>query len=118
MDQQSDLPNYYDLLGVRHNASIEAIQSAWRLSALENHPDLAAKRGSNYIESEHRMILINQAYQTLLDPQKRREYDLTAGTIEATCIRCGTKGSLRKSQDSIAALCDTCWTPGVTVHAL
>lgn len=104
--------NYYALLGVSINASVEAINAAWRLAALDNHPDRAALKGIDYRESEQNMLLINQAYQTLTNTRKRRDYDLEKGIVKAVCSRCGDQGSLRRGPDNnVAALCDNCWTP-------
>ena len=104
--------NYYTLLGVSTNAGVEAINAAWRLAALDNHPDRAALKGVDYSESEQIMLLINQAHQTLVNPSKRRDYDLNEGILKAICSRCGNQGSLRRgSGNNVTALCDNCWTP-------
>lgn len=104
--------NYYTLLGISVNASVEAINAAWRLAALDNHPDRAALKGIDYRESEQNMLLINQAYQTLTNTSKRRDYDLEKGMVTAICSRCGNQGSLRRGFDNnVTALCDNCWTP-------
>lgn len=104
--------NYYALLEVSTNASTETINAAWRLAALDNHPDRAALNGTDYRESEQNMLLINQAHQTLTDPQKRRNYDLENSIVSAVCCRCGKQGYLRKGPgNNVTALCDDCWTP-------
>lgn len=108
----TDKTNYYALLGVSVNASIEVINAAWRLAVLDNHPDRAAFKGVDYRESEQNMLLINQAYQTLTDTSKRRDYDLENGMVTAICSRCGKQGSLRRGYDNnVTALCGNCWTP-------
>ena len=63
--------NYYDVLGICKDVSQKEIQKAFRRLARELHPDVnpgqqgAAKR---YNE-------INEAYQTLYDPERRQNYD-------------------------------------------
>lgn len=59
--------NYYEILGVSSNASPAEIQSAYRRAAIQNHPD----RGGDH----SKMILINEAYGILSEPELRAEYD-------------------------------------------
>lgn len=59
--------NYYDILGVQKQASQQEIKSAYRKLAMEHHPD----RGGD----ESHFQKINQAYETLGDPNKRSRYD-------------------------------------------
>ena len=59
--------NYYAILGVAANASVEEIRRAYRKSALAVHPD----RGG----SDRLMQRINEAWDVLGDAKKRREYD-------------------------------------------
>ena len=61
--------NYYLILGVPRTASVGAIRTAFRGLVRRYHPDAGA--GS----SERRFREIVEAYETLSDPQRRREYD-------------------------------------------
>ncbi len=64
--------DYYDLLGISKDASSADIKKAYRKQALEWHPD---KHKDNKEVAEKRFKEINEAYQVLSDPEKRRAYD-------------------------------------------
>ncbi len=59
--------NYYTILGVEKNASDEQIKKAYRNLAKEHHPD----KGGN----KETFQKIQEAYNTLSDPEKRKLYD-------------------------------------------
>ena len=63
--------NYYDILGVTKDASTEDLKKAYRKKAIEHHPD----KGGD--ESKFRKAA--EAYETLSDDGKRREYDTFGG---------------------------------------
>lgn len=60
--------DYYDVLGLDKNASQEDIKRAYRKLALKYHPD-------KHDSSEDTFKTINEAYQILHDPEKRKLYD-------------------------------------------
>lgn len=60
--------NYYDILGVKKDASQEEIKKAYRKLALEHHPD----KGGD----ENKFKEAAEAYETLSDSQKKQEYDM------------------------------------------
>ena len=62
-------PSLYDVLGLDPGASAQDVRQAWRRLAQQNHPD----RGEG-ADSEA-MVLINQAYEVLSDPDRRARYD-------------------------------------------
>ena len=66
-----DGKDYYEVLGVSRDASEKDIKSAYRRLARKHHPD--ANPGDP--EAESRFKQINEAYQTLTNPEKRSAYD-------------------------------------------
>ena len=64
--------NYYEILGVPINASLEEIKKRFRELSLKFHPD---KETSSL--SQQTMKQIIEAYNTLKDSKKRKEYDDT-----------------------------------------
>src|SRR3989440_5749968 len=63
--------DYYKSLGVARNASEADIKKAFRKLAREFHPDVA----KNKKQAEEKFKEINEAYEVLGDPAKRKKYD-------------------------------------------
>jgi curved DNA-binding protein len=63
----ADKRNYYDVLGVGKNASDDDIKKAFRKLAAKYHPDAGG--------DEQKFKEVSEAYTTLSNPEKRKEYD-------------------------------------------
>jgi molecular chaperone DnaJ len=63
--------DYYDVLGVRREASDEEIKRAFRKLAQQSHPDVDKSDGA-----EQRFKELNEAYRVLSDRQRRSAYDM------------------------------------------
>lgn len=63
--------DYYETLGVSKSASHDDIRSAFRKLARKYHPDTAEDKKT----AEEKFKEINEAYEVLSDPEKRRKYD-------------------------------------------
>lgn len=70
-----EFKDYYDTLGVKPDAGEAEIKAAYRRLARKYHPDVSKESGA-----EDRFKAINEAYEALREPDRRKAYDqLRAG---------------------------------------
>ncbi len=83
------MKDYYAVLGVPRHAGQEEIKKAYRQLARRYHPDV--NKGDR--EAAERFKEINEAYEILSDPEKRRRYDLYGeGAITTSVFDRGFQG--------------------------
>lgn len=67
--KENQWKDYYQILGIKSDASQEEIKKAFRRLALEYHPDMINGTKEKFQE-------INEAYETLKNPGKKELYDI------------------------------------------
>lgn len=67
----TDFKDYYSILGITKTASPEEIKQAFRKLARKYHPDV--NPGNKQAEAKFKEV--NEAYEVLSDPDKRKKYD-------------------------------------------
>lgn len=67
--------NYYEILGVQQNADSKSIKKAYFALARKHHPDGEQKIESGISSQQYQRI--KEAYETLINKERRAEYDRT-----------------------------------------
>jgi len=70
--------DYYKVLGIERDADADAVKKAFRRLARQHHPDV--NKGDK--QAEERFKELNNAYETLSDPAKRKLYDQYGANYE------------------------------------
>jgi curved DNA-binding protein CbpA len=68
-------PDYYATLSIPSTASPQAIRDAYKKAALKHHPDRVPADSPERAQRTRKFQQINDAYFTLSDPARRRDYD-------------------------------------------
>lgn len=97
--------NYYRILQVQPDAPVEIIRASYctLMRELKNHPDLG---GSTFEAS-----LLNEAYETLSNPQNRAEYDKKIQANRFKRAAADTKPSPEQPKTAHCPFCKTRLTP-------
>jgi DnaJ-class molecular chaperone len=89
--------DYYAILGVPKNAPEKDVKSAYRKLARKWHPDA---NPSNTREAEEKFKDIQEAYEVLGDPDKRRKYDVLGSDWQRAAREADQQRSYRQAQDA------------------
>lgn len=113
-------PDFYTRLGVLPSATEAEVARAYRKGALRNHPDKSKEPGA-----QERFVAIAEAYETLSDPVRRKQYDRSdrgsaaAQPTESTVHHHGRKFDFDAADElfrsSFGDVVWKQWRPGKTV---
>jgi len=70
-------PNYYTVLGLTRNATLQEVKLGYFKMAKQFHPDT-----NKTLDAPYMFALIAEAYEVLSDPRRREEYDETGAASE------------------------------------
>ncbi len=105
MTTDTEMRDYYDVLGVARTATADDLKKAYRRLAMQHHPD----RNPGDKEAEDKFKEAAEAYEVLSDPEKRARYDRfgRAGVSGAAGAgRPGAGAGFRDISDIFAAFSD------------
>jgi hypothetical protein len=71
INASANLPDYYGILGISHEAAAQDIKRAYHTLARKHHPDVARTEADAAT-----FLRITEAYEVLNDAAKRKSYDL------------------------------------------
>ncbi|GAC1426739.1 MAG: molecular chaperone DnaJ [Candidatus Velthaea sp.] len=87
--------NYYDILGVEKSAAEKDVKSAYRKLARKWHPDA---NPDNQKKAEDKFKEIQEAYEVLGDPEKRRKYDVLGSDWQQAAREAEQQRTYRQAQ--------------------
>ena len=88
--------DYYQVLGIPKNAPEKDVKSAYRKLARKWHPDA---NPANQKEAEDRFKEIQEAYEVLGDPDKRRKYDMLGSNWQQAANQAEQQRRYRNTQN-------------------
>ena len=115
--------DYYKILGVDRSASEADIKKAFRKLAHKYHPDVSKEK-----DAEAKFKDVNEAYQTLSDPEKKAAYDQLGqrregssfepppGWAVSAALRTVLKALTLAEADLILLICSLTWEAEPVPH--
>ena len=115
--------DYYKILGVDRSASEADIKKAFRKLAHKYHPDVSKEK-----DAEAKFKDVNEAYQTLSDPEKKAAYDQLGqrregssfepppGAVSEAVLPTALKALILAAADSILLICSLIWEAEPVPH--
>ena len=103
--------SHYDVLGIKADASLDEIKTAYRARIAEYHPDRNRSPHAHAYTA-----LINDAWETLRDPQRRREYNARIGETESPQQPRSSNSSPQSATPPSKTR--SVWTPWFAIFAL
>ncbi|KAK4224799.1 hypothetical protein QBC38DRAFT_484681 [Podospora fimiseda] len=91
-------PNYYAILEIQESATTTQIRDAYKRAALKTHPDRVPTDHPERTERTRKFQLVNDAYYTLSNPTRRREYDAQRKLFSSS----STRGAAAAASDPFA----------------
>lgn len=89
--------DYYEVLGVGHNATEKELKKAFRRLAFQYHPDRNKNHGAKEKFKE-----INEAYEVLSDAEKRAAYDRFGHAgAQGLAVRGGDNSKVTKKKEKV-----------------
>jgi len=90
------VPNYYELLNLKPDASMPEIKKAFRVASKQLHPDkVNVEDEESRLKATRKFIEMTEAFETLRDSKKRYWYDLSLRSEEflafwTSCFKAAT----------------------------
>src|SRR5262245_17950478 len=90
---------HYDNLKVSRDAPPEVIKAAYKVLSQKHHPD----RNNGSPDAVRRMTIINAAYETLMDPERRTQHDAWISAQESAAAAAAAQQARREHARQVHA---------------